>query len=81
LEGCRPSVTRGIRFVQPARQTLYATFRVAPDELDRLRVAVDVDGSAEREFAVELTSATGETHATCQKLLYVRRRPASRTQG
>ena len=63
-----------IRFWRPGRETLYATFRIPPEELAALRAEVDRTGKLEREFAVDLVSASGEVHASCQKLLSVRRR-------
>jgi acyl-coenzyme A thioesterase PaaI-like protein len=63
-----------IRFKRPGRETLYATFRITPEEVASLRAEVDQSGKAEREFTVELVNAAGEVHATCQKLLSIRRR-------
>jgi acyl-coenzyme A thioesterase PaaI-like protein len=66
-----------IQFLRPGREPLYATFRLAPDEVTALRAEVDRAGRAEREFAVELVSTSGAVHARCQKVLSVRRRGAS----
>jgi len=63
-----------IHFLLPGRETLYATFRITPAELAALRVDLDQTGKAERQWTVDLVSAAGEPHATCQKLLSVRRR-------
>jgi acyl-coenzyme A thioesterase PaaI-like protein len=63
-----------IRFRRPGRETLYATFRIPPQELAALRSEVDRTGKLEREFAIDLVSASGEVHASCQKLLSIRRR-------
>jgi acyl-coenzyme A thioesterase PaaI-like protein len=63
-----------IRFLRPGREQLHATFRLTADELAELRAEVDRAGRAEREFAVQLLNAAGEVHASCQKLLSVRRR-------
>ncbi len=63
-----------IRFRRPGRDTLYATFRVGDGLLDEIRAAVDRDGRFERELPVELVDAAGVVHASCDKLLFVRRR-------
>ena len=61
----------------PARESLYATFRFAATDVAALRTDVDQAGKVEREFTVELVNAAGEVHATCQKLLSIRRRAAT----
>jgi len=67
-----------IRFLRPGRETLHAAFRVTAEELAALRTEVDHAGKAEREFTAELLNAAGEVHASCQQLLSVRRRQATR---
>lgn len=66
-----------IRFRRPGREQLYATCRIAAEELASLRAEVDRSGKAEREFTVDWVDAAGEVHATCQKLLSIRRRAAA----
>lgn len=63
-----------IRFRRPGRGTLYADFRIDPAELASIRADVERSGKTEREYTVELVSAANEVHATCQKLLSIRRR-------
>ncbi len=63
-----------IHFRRPGREQLFATFRLAPEEAALLRAAVDAEGKVEREYSVELVNAAGEVHATCVKLLSVRRK-------
>lgn len=65
-----------IRFRKPGRTTLHATFRLDDETLDGLRAAVARDGRAEPTFTVDLVDAAGEVHATCEKVLSVRRRAA-----
>lgn len=66
-----------IRFRRPGREPLYATFRLPASEVAALRAEVDQAGTVEREFTVELVNAAGELHASCQKLLSIRRRAAT----
>jgi len=63
-----------IRFRRPGRETLYATFQLSPEQVTELRAEVDRTGKVEKEFVVDLVSASGEVHASCQKLLSIQRR-------
>ena len=63
-----------IRFLRPGRETLYATFRLTEDEIEALRREVDAAGKVEREFTADLANAAGEVHASCRKLLSIRKR-------
>jgi acyl-coenzyme A thioesterase PaaI-like protein len=63
-----------IRFRRPGREPLYATFRLTAAEVAALRTEVAQAGKAEREFTVELVNAAGDVHASCLKLLSIRRR-------
>jgi hypothetical protein len=65
-----------IRFRRPGRETLFAVFRVAPEDLAQIRQAVRDTGKTEREFAVDLVNAAGVVHASCQKVLSIRARAA-----
>lgn len=66
-----------IRFRRPGRETLHAVFRLTPEDVAAIRAAVDERGRAEPEFTVELVNAAGEVHATCTKLISVKRRGAA----
>lgn len=68
-----------IRFRRPGRETLFATFRLTPDELASIRASVAEGGKTEREYTVDLVSRSGEVHATCQKVISIRRRQAGGT--
>ena len=63
-----------IRFRRPGRGTLHATFRLDNAVLDAIREAVAAEGRVEWRFTVDLTDRSGEIHASCEKLLSVRRR-------
>lgn len=65
-----------IRFRRPGREALYATFRLTAADVAELRDVVARTGRTDREFMVDLVSASGEIHASCQKLLSVRQRTA-----
>jgi acyl-coenzyme A thioesterase PaaI-like protein len=70
-----------IRFRRPGRETLFAVFRIPAEELAAVRAAVADGGKAEREFTVDLVDAAGEVHATCTKLIHVRRREGETGPG
>jgi acyl-coenzyme A thioesterase PaaI-like protein len=61
-----------IRFLRPGRNTLFATFRLAPETIEELRAEARRLGRCDRDFEVELADAGGTVHATCTKTLYIR---------
>lgn len=63
-----------IRFRRPGRSTLHASFHVDDALLAEIRDAVAREGRVERRFQVDLVDAAGEVHASCEKLLTIRRR-------
>jgi len=61
-----------IEYLRPGRGTVRAEFRLAADELERLRRAA-ADGSKLRpEYLVEVRNSAGEPVARIRKRLYVR---------
>lgn len=63
-----------IRFRRPGRTTLTAMFRLEDKALDAIRQAVALHGKGEHTFAVEWVDQAGEIHASCEKVLSIRRR-------
>ena len=63
-----------IRFLRPGRGTLHATFLLTEEDVEALRADVDREGKIEREFTVDLVDGAGEVHASCRKLVSIRRR-------
>jgi acyl-coenzyme A thioesterase PaaI-like protein len=63
-----------IRFLRPARTTLFATFRLPADLIEEIRAEAIRVGRLNRDFEIELQDAAGETYATCTKTLYIRRK-------
>ena len=61
-----------IRFRKPGKETLTAVFRVTEEELASIRAEVAANGRAERTYVVNLVSAAGEVHATCEKVLSIK---------
>lgn len=63
-----------IRFRRPGRSTLRATFRLPAEELDTIRAEVAANGKTERRYDIELTDASGNVCATCEKVISIRGR-------
>jgi acyl-coenzyme A thioesterase PaaI-like protein len=67
-----------IRFRQPGRSTLRATFRMSEDELAAIRAAVAQEGRTECQFTVDLVDRDNQVCFSCEKMLSVRRRDGNR---
>ncbi len=65
-----------IRFLRPARATLWATFLLSAALLEEMRSAVLAEGRINRDFGVELKDREGVVHASFRKTLHVRSRAA-----
>jgi len=63
-----------IRFQRPGRETLYATFRLSDQELERIRDLLRREPSVDRVYRVELADRSGEVHASVEKTLHIRRK-------
>lgn len=66
-----------IQFVKPGRKTVRAIFRIAPEEIARIRDAADSNPKVEPEFEVDIIDSDGVVVARVRKLLYVRRKDFS----
>jgi acyl-coenzyme A thioesterase PaaI-like protein len=65
-----------IRFRRPGRSRLFATFQLTSADVDSLRQAADTNEKVDRQFLVDLVDAEGVVHASFEKLIHVRRKPA-----
>lgn len=63
-----------IRFRRPGRSTLYAQFTLTDDDLVEVRRALSVADQVDRTYLVELRDASGEVHASVEKVVHIRRR-------
>jgi acyl-coenzyme A thioesterase PaaI-like protein len=63
-----------IAFRKPGRGTLFATFRLAEQEIELIRTASLRHPSLERVYTVELVDAEGTVHAVIEKTVYIRRK-------
>lgn len=61
-----------IRFLKPGRSTLFATFKLTPEETDSVRASAE-NGPIDRIYTVDLVDEAGVVHATVEKTIYVRK--------
>jgi hypothetical protein len=66
--------TAAIRFRRPGRERLFTKFIVTPEDLDEISQGVAAAGKFEKAFTVNLTSGSGEVHATVNKGIHIARR-------
>src|SRR5690606_15998890 len=65
-----------IEFVAPAKQDVFAEFRIEDTLLDEIRAATASGDKYLRWLPVEVKTASGELIARVRKQIYVRRKPA-----
>lgn len=66
-----------IRFRKPAKGTVRAEFRLTQSQIDALRAQLETHERIEPTFLVQIRDAQGEVVAEVEKLLHIRRKPAS----
>ena len=69
--------TASIRFRRPGRTTLHATFRLDDAELDAIRSLTATGQSVDRTYNVDLLDAEGVSHASVEKVIYVKKKVAN----
>jgi acyl-coenzyme A thioesterase PaaI-like protein len=60
-----------IQFLVPGRTTLYADFRITPEELATVRAALALDGKVRRTYTVELKDEQGIVHTIVERTVYI----------
>jgi hypothetical protein len=60
-----------IRFRRPGKETLFADFRLPPDETDEIKRLAENARSVDRIYNVELKDKAGVVHAEIEKTLYI----------
>jgi len=63
-----------IQFLKPGKGTVSATFHLAPETIDEIRVQADRGEKLEPIFNVEVIDEGGEVIAKVEKRLYVRKK-------
>jgi hypothetical protein len=59
-----------IRFKRPGRETLYAEFKVTPDEVAEIKDELTRNKSIERVYGIKLVNKAGKVHALIEKTIY-----------
>jgi len=67
-----------IRFKKPGKGLVKATFTVSEEKIAEIRAAADSQSKVEPEFHVTVTDEKGDVVAEIDKLLYVRKKSATR---
>ena len=62
-----------IRFRRPGKETLYADFKLAPEEIATIKELAETSKSVDRVYELELKDKSGKVHAQIEKTLYIRR--------
>jgi acyl-coenzyme A thioesterase PaaI-like protein len=60
-----------IRFKKPGRSTLYAKFLIPYEEVDFIKKKLEIRGSIDRIYNVNLMDGAGEIHASVEKTIYI----------
>jgi acyl-coenzyme A thioesterase PaaI-like protein len=60
-----------IRFKRPGRETLYAKFKIEPNEVEQIKDELTRSKSIDRIFRVSLVNDAGKVHAEVEKTLYI----------
>ncbi|HXY52221.1 MAG TPA: DUF4442 domain-containing protein [Terriglobales bacterium] len=63
-----------IRFRTPARGTVFAKFRLSPEQVDEIREALNNEEKIERVFSVQVKDESGGVVAEVQKVLHIHKR-------
>lgn len=60
-----------IHFKRPGRETLYAEFKVTPEEISEIKDELTRNKSIERVYRVNLVNNAGKLHAGIEKKIYI----------
>ena len=63
-----------IRFRKPGTGTVSARFRLSDADIDEIKEALKREAKIDRQFAVEVTDASGAIVAQVEKVIHVKRR-------
>ena len=63
-----------ITFKRPGRSTLFAKFKIKPEELETIRTRLESERSLDRTYRVEVVDEAGKTCAVVEKVLYFRKK-------
>jgi acyl-coenzyme A thioesterase PaaI-like protein len=67
-----------IRFKRPGRETLFAEFKVAPEEVEEIKTLLTRTKSIERVYDINLVNKAGKIHAVIEKTIYISSKAANK---
>ena len=73
--------TAFIEFVKPGKGTVYAEFKVSPEQISEIKEEVDRNGKGVFEFPCEVKDGNGNLIAKLQKGVYVRRKDVGKPKA
>jgi hypothetical protein len=68
-----------IRFRRPGKETLYADFKLTPDEIVTIKELAEASKSVDRIYELELKDKDGVVHAQIEKTLYIAKKARTGT--
>jgi hypothetical protein len=60
-----------IRFKRPGKETLFADFLLAEEELSEIKTLLETQKSVDRIYTVELKDKAGKVHCLIEKTIYI----------
>lgn len=63
-----------IQFKRPGRTTLYATFRITPEEVDLIKKELSERSSINRAYFIDIVDKKGRIYTSCEKIIYIRKK-------
>jgi acyl-coenzyme A thioesterase PaaI-like protein len=70
-----------IRFKKPGRSTLHAAFRLEQEEINLIQKELTHTDSIDRVYNIDLTDDKGNTCATVEKIIHIRRKATDTTKN
>jgi len=66
--------TTTIEFVKPGKGTVYAEFKVCPEQISDIKTKLDRDGKGVFDFPCEVKDGDGNVIAKLMKAVYLRKK-------
>ncbi|MDM5336575.1 DUF4442 domain-containing protein [Fictibacillus enclensis] len=70
-----------ISFKKPGKSTLYATFKITPEEVEDVKRQLKSRHSLDRIYEVDVVDETGLVHAVVEKTIYIRRKAKANSEN
>jgi acyl-coenzyme A thioesterase PaaI-like protein len=70
-----------IRFKRPGKETLFARFFIAPEEIAEIKAELEMRKSLDRVYKIELVNKAGKVHAIIEKTIYFAKKDENRNRG